>query len=369
MTLTTQIQNSIQQNGAITFAEFMQRALYTPNLGYYSSQATKFGPGGDFTTAPELTNLFGYTLANEFQKLLANNNLPIILEFGAGSGKLCIDILTRLDTLGTLPQEYHIVELSADLRQRQQQLVQQAIPHLASRVKWLSSLPQESFAGIVVANEVLDAMPVARFYKSHNEILESYIDCAQDGTLFEEFRAITTPDLKEYITEKLPHLDNYISEVNLWLPGWFNACANMLEIGAMFILDYGFPRHELYHVDRKLGTLMCHYQHTAHTNPLINIGMQDLTTHVDFTHVAESAFDAGFHVAGYTNQASFLLANGLLNLLSEVEDEKLLILQQQAVKKLIQPHEMGELFKVIALTKNIHNSLIGFQLNDKRVNL
>jgi SAM-dependent MidA family methyltransferase len=366
MTLTNQIQNFIQQHGAITFADFMQRALYTPNFGYYSSGSTKFGPNGDFITAPELTNLFGYTLANEFKPILENLSQPNLLEFGAGSGKLCIDVLTRLEQLDSLPEQYLILELSADLKARQKHNILQQIPHLAHKVTWLDSYPQTPFAGIILANEVLDAMPVARFAKIHNQLFESYINCHQSGELYEEFLPIKTPGLGEYITQALPNLENdYQSEVNLWLPGWFKSCASILTHGAMFIIDYGFPRHEFYHADRNRGTLMCHYQHTAHANPLINIGLQDLTAHVDFTHVAESAHAAGLHVAGYTNQASFLLANGLLNLLSLDNN----IMQQQAVKQLIQPSEMGELFKVIALTKQLEIPLTGFQLSDKRARL
>ena len=369
MNLTNQIQQLIKENGAITFAEFMQRALYTPQLGYYSSDLTKFGRGGDFTTAPELTPLFAQTLANEFKTILKNLSTPIIFEFGAGSGRLCVDLLTALDKLKCLPNQYVILELSADLKARQLQLIQQEIPHLAHLVTWITTWPQQPFNGVIIANEVLDAMPVSRFYKTPTALLESYVDCMNDGTLFETFKPITTVKLQEYLQHALTNVSDYQSEANIWLPDWFKSCAAMLANGAMFVIDYGFPRHEFYHLDRNTGTLMCHYKHKTHPNPFINIGTQDLTAHVDFTHVAEAAHAAGLRVAGYTNQASFLLANGLLNLLSAIEDEKLRILQQQAVKKLLQPDEMGELFKVIALTKNYPLPLTGFQLSDKRASL
>ncbi len=348
----------------------MQAALYTPNLGYYTAGLQKFGPGGDFITAPELTPLFGQTLANQCQQILVALDSPIIFEFGAGSGRLCVDVLKQLDKLSCLPTAYHILEVSGSLRQRQQELIQREIPHLADKVQWLSSWPTQPFNGVVIANEVLDAMPVTRFLQTSDGILESFIGLNDQGQLEEVFRPTTDSRLLTQVATVLsPEISPYLSEVNLFIDDWLQQCFNMLNKGAVFLVDYGFPRHEYYHPDRHQGTLMCHYHHQAHTNPLIHIGEQDITAHVDFTHVADAAVAAGFHVAGFTNQASFLLANGLLNYLSDIVDDRERVNSQQAVKQLIQPNEMGELFKVIGLTKQLDLALNGFQLNDKRMSL
>ncbi len=370
MNLFDSICIQLRQQGAITFADFMQQALYTPNLGYYSAGLQKFGVGGDFITAPELTPLFAQTLAHQCLQLLPVLDQPILFEFGAGSGQLCVDILAHLERLDGLPDEYHILEVSGHLQSRQRELIMTKIPHLAHRVKWLSQWPAKPFNGVVIANEVLDAMPVHRFLQAKDGLFESYIILDEQGKLQEQFKPCVNPRLTEHVQAVLPReIYSYQSEANLFIDDWFRQCYGMLEQGALFIIDYGFPRHEYYHPERHAGTLMCHYRHLAHTDPLAHLGEQDITAHVDFTHVAEAAFAAGFHVAGYTNQASFLLANGLLSLLSAVDNEHDRINSQQAVKQLLQPNEMGELFKVIALTKNIELSLSGFQLHDKRASL
>ena len=370
MSLLNSICAQLRQKGAIPFVDFMHQALYTPNLGYYSAGSQKFGADGDFITAPELTPLFGQAVANQCQQVLTSLDDPLVFEFGAGSGKLCVDILTHLEHLDCLPRAYHILEVSGHLQRRQQELILAKIPHLADKVKWLTAWPLQSFAGVVIANEVLDAMPVHRFLQTKDGRLESYIALNPAGELHEVFEPCTNPRLSTYLQAALPcDIYPYQSEANLFLDDWLRQCAAMIDRGAFFIIDYGFPRHEYYHPDRHSGTLMCHYRHLAHSNPLVHIGEQDITAHVDFTHVAEAAYDAGFHVAGYTNQASFLLANDLLSLLANVEDEHARINSQQAVKQLLQPNEMGELFKVIALTKHIELPLNGFQLQDKRASL
>ena len=370
MSLLNFISAQILQRGAMPFDEFMHHALYAPNLGYYSAGSQKFGAGGDFITAPELTPLFGYTLANQCQQVLSRLENPILFEFGAGSGQLCVDILTHLERLDCLPREYHILEVSGHLQSRQKDLIQLKLPHLSSRVKWLSSWPMAPFTGVVIANEVLDAMPVHRFLQTKDCLLESYITLNEKNELSEVFKPCVNARLTKHAQMVLSSdMYPYQSEANLFIDDWFCQCHAMLERGAFFILDYGFPRHEYYHPERYDGTLMCHDRHLAHTNPLVHLGEQDITAHVDFTHVAEAAHAAGFHVAGYTNQASFLLGNGLLNLLMAVENERDRMNSQQAVKQLLQPSEMGELFKVIALTKKIEWPLDGFQLQDKRVSL
>lgn len=354
---------------AMPFVEFMHYALYAPFVGYYSAGHFPFGAQGDFITAPELTPLFGYTLARQLSPLLSALQQPIIFEFGAGSGRLCVDILQELQRLDALPVEYHILDVSASLKEKQQALIQKEIPDLYSRVRWLTRWPEEAFEGIMIANEVLDAMPVHRFLKTEQGLFESMIHFNESKQVFEEeFTACKNPLLQAHIEQILTHdITPYLSEVNLFVDDWLTQCAAALKKGALFIIDYGFPQHEFYHPDRSQGTLMCHTQHQAHPNPLKNPGHEDITAHVDFTHVAEAAHNAGFHVAGFTNQASFLLANDLLSFLST--SEELNTKNQHAVKQLTHPSEMGELFKVIALTKHLDAPLRGFQLHDKRASL
>jgi len=365
------LREHLNQHGAIPFVDFMHLALYAPNWGYYTRSRSPLGASGDFITAPELTPLFGYTLAQQCEQVLQHLNQPILFEFGAGSAQLCIDILTRLEQRDALPEAYYILEVSASLKAQQQENIRTKLPHLANRVHWLSAWPEKAFEGVVIANEVLDAMPVHRFLKTDTQLFESMIGLDDQGHLTESFVPCTNTRLKAHVARVLTHdTVPYASEANLLIDGWNEAYHAMLSRGAVLLLDYGFPEHEYYHPSRTHGTLMCHHQHKAHPNPLLHPGEEDITAHVDFTHVADAALNAGFEVSGYTNQASFLLANGLLSLLEEkANDERTQIKQQQAVKQLLQPHEMGELFKVIALTKQLDFSLTGFQLHDKRASL
>jgi SAM-dependent MidA family methyltransferase len=370
MTLLHKLGEQLAQQKEMPFVDFMQAALYDPEAGYYSSGLTKIGVQGDFITAPELTPLFGYTLANQCQQVLSLFDQPVILEFGAGTGALCVALLEHLEHLNCLPETYFILELSAHLRHCQKELVAQKIPHLVDKVHWLDHWPKQAFNGVIIANEVLDAMPIHRFLVEEDRILESYISLSEQGQLIEQFKPCQNQRLFDYITKTLPPITApYLSEANLFIDHWVTENYNLLQHGLVLLIDYGFPRHEYYHADRYQGTLMCHHQHRAHTNPLIHVGEQDITAHVDFTQIAEAGQQAGFHVAGYTNQASFLLANGLLHLLDDIEDKHQLFRAKQAVKQLIQSSEMGELFKVIALSKNIEIPLNGFLLNDKRVSL
>ncbi|MGL5741237.1 MAG: class I SAM-dependent methyltransferase [Legionella sp.] len=370
MSILQTLHSELTQRGAIPFIEFMQHALYAPGEGYYSSGLQKLGKHGDFITAPELTPLFGKTLANQCQQVLAGLDSPVIFEFGAGSGALCVAILEHLAELNALPDTYAILEVSANLRHRQRVLIEEKIPHLAHRVTWYDRWPYLPFNGVVLANEVLDAMPVHRFMKTEKGIMESYVTLNEQRQLTELFKPCHNQRLLDYINNRLV-LPNapYLSEVNLFLDDWILNNYHMLKQGVVFLIDYGFPRHEYYHPDRNQGTLMCHYQHHTHPDPLAHPGEQDITAHVDFTHVAEEGQQAGFHVAGYTNQASFLLANGLLSFINLLDNELEQVHAQHVIKQLTQPSEMGELFKVIALSKNREIALNGFQLHDKRVSL
>lgn len=368
MSLLDLIRQTIRHQGAIPFVDFMQMALYAPQYGYYQKM-TEIGAEGDFVTAPALTSLFGYTLANQCVDIFQTLNQPRILEFGAGTGHLCVDLLSELERQHALPLEYFILEVSAGLKARQQARIHQAIPHLASRVKWISTWPKEPFEGVMIANEVLDAMPVHRFLQTETELLEYYVDLDVKDELVEQLVVCKNLRLIEHVKAFLPqNIYPYQSEANLFIDDWIKKCHNSLIKGVLIIFDYGFPRREYYHPDRFQGTLMCHSQHRVHGNPLMQVGDQDITAHVDFTHVAEAADKAGFQVTGYTNQAAFLLGNQLLDRLAQVEPSEQLA-QQQAVKKLLQPNEMGELFKVMALSKNLDIPLKGFIFQDKRASL
>lgn len=367
MNLPALILEKIRSRTSLPFAEFMQMALYDPIGGYYTVGLQQFGQ--DFTTAPQISPLFAACLANQCAEVLRAVTQPVILEFGAGSGRLCVDILTHLQNLDCLPESYLILELSGTLQAQQRQIIETEIPHLLSRVQWIQTWPSTSFQGVILANEVLDAMPVHRFLQTDKALYEIHIAATSDDQLCEVIKICDNERLQAHVKNVLAS-DRYPyqSEVNLLVAGWLQHCAQILSRGMMLIVDYGFPCAEYYHPDRNQGTLMCHYRHRTHPNPLIHIGEQDITAHVDFTHVAESAVQAGFAVSGFTSQASFLLSTGLLNLVN-AEDSTRLFQQQQAVKLLTHPSEMGELFKVMALTRTWDDPLTGFQLQDRRASL
>lgn len=359
-TLQAVIQHEIDCEGPISFARFMEMALYTPGLGYYTAGSEKIGEAGDFVTAPEISALFSMCLANQCAEVL-NVTGGDILEFGAGTGKMAAALLQRLDRLGGLPDTYYIVEVSADLKERQYRYFQKTIPHLADKIKWLQQLP-EHINGVILANEVVDAFPVHRFKKLQGKIQEIFVTYDQDQ--FQCVLQSPTPALQNCLA-MLPSLaEGYESEYNTYLAGWITTLDTVLARGVVFIIDYGFPRHEFYHPDRHLGTLMCHYRHRSHHDPFAFIGLQDITSHVDFSSVLEAAQAANFLLAGYTNQASFLLSCGMIDLFSNtLSDEQHLKLAAQA-KVLTSPSEMGELFKVMALAKQFDHALMGFKLRD-----
>lgn len=355
------------QGGWIPFSRFMELALYAPALGYYSAGASKFGTAGDFTTAPEMSALFGRTLARQLVEIMSLST-PHILEFGAGSGKLALDILTELERLEQLPATYSILEVSADLRQRQQALLNKHLPHLANRVQWLDTLPAQ-ISGAVIANEVLDALPVHLLRWKNFQILERGVSSkgSSKGSNFVwQERLLETQSLLE-LAQQISVPDDYLSEISLTARGLLSSLCDRLSQGAMLFIDYGFGASEYYHPQRNTGTLMCHYRHHAHDDPFFLPGLQDITAHVDFTAVAESAIDHGANLLGYTTQAHFLLNGGITDLISDVSPDNLreyLPLSAQ-IQKLTSPAEMGELFKVIALGKGIDAPLRNFLTGDK----
>ncbi|HTJ97811.1 MAG TPA: SAM-dependent methyltransferase [Rhodocyclaceae bacterium] len=362
--LQTHIAAAINAAGGwISFAQFMELALYAPGLGYYSGGAQKFGAAGDFITAPELTPLFAQTLAAQAVQVMAASK-PNILEAGGGSGALATDLLLELEQRQALPEQYLILELSGELRARQAATLQQRAPHLLDRVQWLDTLPQK-FSGFVVANEVLDAMPVHLLQWQVDGVTERGVTISPEGAFAWEEKPLSEA-LRPYV-EALPATAPCISELNLAARAWIAGWAEILEQGALVLLDYGFPRHEYYHAQRQTGTLICHYRHHTHEDPFWWPGLNDITAHVDFTAMAEAGFGAGLNVAGYTSQAAFLINCGLTDVLARTsaEDTVIYLKQSKAVEKLISPAEMGELFKVIAFSKGIDETLIGFARGDK----
>jgi SAM-dependent MidA family methyltransferase len=340
----------------------MELALYSPGLGYYAAGAHKFGEAGDFITAPELSPLYGRTVARQAAEIMAQSAANL-LELGAGSGKLAVDMLAELEQLGSLPESYAILEVSADLRARQQTLVREHLPHLLDRVRWLDELP-ERFSGAIVANEVLDALPVHLLHWRDSAITERGVAADENGFTWQE-RAISDPVLL-HAAQQITVPDDYVSEICLAARGLINSLAQRLDQGAMLFIDYGFGAREFYHPQRRSGTLMCHYRHHAHDDPFFLPGLQDITAHVNFTDIAECGIDAGLELLGYTSQAFFLINCGITGLIGDIPPENLrdyLPLSAQ-LQKLTSPAEMGELFKVIALGKGMANPLSGFAQGD-----
>lgn len=362
--LQAQIRAEIEKAGGwIPFTRYMELALYAPGLGYYSGGATKFGAPGDFVTAPEVSALFGRALARQVAQVvdLVDGD---ILEVGAGTGRLMADVLLELELLGCLPRSYFVLELSAGLKERQQALLARNAPHLADRVRWLNRLP-ESFTGLILGNEVLDAMPVHVVAWRDNGIYERGVCIRQDAFAWEE-RPLEPQDLFD-IARALNPPPEYVSEISLAARGFISSLARILERGAMLFVDYGFGQREYYHPQRRTGTLMCHYRHQAHDDPFYWPGLQDITAHVDFTCVAERAIDAGLRLLGFTTQAHLLINCGVTQILAQTPAENAVAYLPLAsqLQKLVSPAEMGELFKVIALGKDIGEPLMGFVQGDK----
>jgi len=354
--------------GALGFDRFMELALYAPGLGYYSAGSRKFGEAGDFVTSPELSTLFSRCLARQCREVLDGLGGGEILEFGAGSGVMAADILAELSALECLPERYCILELSAELRARQQETIREKVPQLAGRVEWLEGLPAAGFRGVVLANEVLDAMPAHRFRIAGGEPRELFVERQGEGFALREGEpgAELAAALSQ-LRQQAALGEGYESEINLRAADWVHSIGDFLGQGVALLIDYGFPRSEYYHPQRNRGTLMCHYRHRAHDDALILPGLQDITAHVDFTAVAEAALAAGLAVRGYTSQANFLVANGLTGLLAEAEgDVKRQLTLAAQVKRLTMPGEMGELFKVMALGRGWERPLQGFALRDER---
>lgn len=351
--------------GWLPFEHWMQAALYEPGLGYYSAGSTKLHQGGDFTTAPETSPLFGQALARQIAEILAAAQSSTVLEFGAGSGTLAAAVISALRDLG-IDANYRILELSADLRARQQE----RLASWGSQVQWLDALPH-AFTGCIVANEVLDAMPAILFQWTEAgtpALLGVAMDARPDASApFRWMLRDAPPATSAAIAGRMPPLPGYRSELNPQAEAWVRNLGLWLEKGAALLIDYGFPRREYYHPQRTQGTLMCHFRHHAHDQPLVLAGLQDITAHVDFTAMADAALDGGLDVLGYTSQARFLMNAGLTDLIRAPGDDPALRARQlTALNTLLSEAEMGELFKVLAVGRGITPPLMGFARGDRR---
>ncbi len=352
--------------GRLGFDAYMQLALYAPGLGYYVNGLRKFGAQGDFVTAPERSPLFARALARQVAQVLAAVPDGEVLEFGPGSGALAAELLAELDRLGCAPRRYLMLELSAELQQRQRAAIAERVPHLAGRVAWLAQLP-ERLAGVVIANEVLDAMPARRFRVSDRGIAELFVTSAGDGLTL-----LDGPPQDERLTARVAALDlppGYESEVNFAAEGWVRTVCEHLQRGLLLLIDYGYAQAEYYHPQRHTGTLQCHYRQRAHGDALLWPGLQDITAHVDFTAMAQAGCQVGATLAGFATQAQFLINCGLPQLLEAIDpaDPAYLDLALQA-RQLLLPQAMGEAFKVLALTRGMDDGdgLIGFAGGDRR---
>jgi SAM-dependent MidA family methyltransferase len=356
--------------GWLSFERFMDLALYAPGLGYYSSGAQKLGSGGDFITAPELSALFGACVAVQCAEILSELRTGCILEIGAGSGRLAADILARLESSGKLPHRYWILEVSADLRQRQRHHFEQHLPHLLDRVEWLDMPPQQGFDGVVLANEVLDALPVARFRWHGDAVQELGIVSRAQRFAWESRPA------SEALTDKCRTLmaaagaweDGYISEYCPRLAAFAQAVTRPLRRGAVFWFDYGLPRAQYYLPERHEGTLIGHFRHRTLEDVLFYPGLADITAWVDFTALAEASRSSGFDLAGFTTQAHFLAGTGIdaeMQRLAASDDARFARLASEA-RQLMLPGEMGERFKAMAWLRKMDRPLSGFALLDLR---
>ncbi len=354
--------------GWLSFDEYLEQVLYAPGLGYYSAGAAKFGAAGDFVTAPEISPLFGACVARQCAPLLGAG--ATLLELGAGSGALAESVLYRLASLGALPREYLILEISGDLVVRQRARLAGLPASLRQRIRWLDALPPQPLRGVMLANEVADALPFQCFTAAPAGFLERGVECTADGELRWAERPAGSSLAAELdrieATLAAPFVPGFRSEVCPRLDAWIATLATSLETGLLLLFDYGLGRGELYHPQRDSGTLRCHYRHRAHANPFLYPGLQDVTAWVDFTRVAETASSAGLTVSGYSTQAAFLLASGIDQELADASTVAARARLAAQARELLMPGEMGETFKAMALTRGIEASLTGFALQDLR---
>ncbi|WP_321958021.1 class I SAM-dependent methyltransferase [Paraburkholderia bannensis] len=363
--------------GWLPFDRYMERTLYAPGLGYYSGGSRKFGlladDGSDFVTAPEMSPLFAATLARAVGEALAASGTRALMEFGAGTGRLAAGVMLALEALGVPFDSYAIVDLSGELRERQRETIAQRAPHLLERVQWLDALPA-SFEGVVIGNEVLDAMPVRLFTRKDAVWHERGVAVNADNAfVFSDRPAMSGRDadwaqgVPGSVLAAIDGSDDYVAETHEAALAFTRTVCAMLTRGAAFFIDYGFPESEYYHPQRVQGTLMCHYRHRAHDDPFLYPGLQDITAHVEFTGIAQAGVETGADLLGYTSQARFLMNAGITEVLGEIDvsDVARFIPAANAVQKLVSEAEMGELFKVIAFSRGIDSTIAAFARGDR----
>jgi SAM-dependent MidA family methyltransferase len=360
--------------GWLSFERFMELALYAPGLGYYSAGSVKIGVGGDFVTAPEVSDLFNRCVARQCAEILSATGGEI-LELGAGTGRMAAVVLSALAAQGVLPERYAILEVSADLAARQRARLAQLPPQLRERVVWLERLPESPLRGVMLANEVADALPCRRFTWRDGAVRELGVAlaaaAAAGGNVFREQSAAADAPLLRACEGLLASLEGelpqgYTSEVCLRVQPWIASLSECLGRGVLLLCDYGLPRRHYYHRERASGTLRCHFKQRAHADPYINVGVQDITAWVDFTRIAEAALAANLTVSGFATQAAFLLASGLEGFVAEADDDAQRARLAGEARRLVLPEEMGEAFKFMALTRGYDAPLSGFALQDLR---
>jgi SAM-dependent MidA family methyltransferase len=367
--MTARIQQELEAVGGwLPFGRFMELALYAPGLGYYSAGSVKIGVGGDFVTAPEVSDLFSRCVARQCADVLAETGGEI-WELGAGTGRMAATILRELSELGALPNRYAILEVSGDLADRQRTRIQQLSPDLRERVVWMDRFPETPVRGVVLANELLDALPFQRFVVRDGRAHE--LGVALEGGTFGWREQSTGWPAADALLHELPVVlpDGYSSEVCLNVGPWIGAVAERLAAGAFLLFDYGLPRAHYYHPQRADGTLRCYFKQRAHDDPFVNVGVQDITAWVDFTRVAEAALNANLEVAGFATQAAFLLGTGIEAMTAAAPDVATQARLAGEARRLLLPGEMGEAFKVMALTRELRRPLCGFAYQDLRDSL
>lgn len=359
--------------GWLPFSQFMELALYSPGLGYYSAGSVKLGAGGDFVTAPEVSALFGACVARQCAEVLSVTGGDV-LEFGAGTGRLAAVVLRELDTHASLPRRYRILEVSADLRERQRATLERLPAALRRRVEWLDRLPEEPMRGVLLANEVLDALPFERIVVRDGSVQALGVSLDGSGAFVASERnadAMLASQARRWL-ESLPHAlpHGYVTELSPRMPAWIRSASECLELGVALLFDYGLPAAQLYHPQRTQGTLRCHVRHTAHDDPFVNVGLQDITAWVDFTAVAQAAVNEGLDMLGFTTQAAFLLGTGIESLVADPDaDLRTRVARSGEAQRLLLPGQMGEAFKAIALGRGYEQALAGFSVRDLRDSL
>jgi len=359
--------------GCMPFDVFMEAALYEPGLGYYSNGLMPFGEQGDFITAPETGSLFAGCLAQCIASVLKPPGQGVVMELGAGSGILAADLLIALQALDVLPEHYWILERSAAMRAMQMETLRDRVPGLVARVTWLDTLPDAAFNGVIFGNEVADALPVKRFRWHGDSVFE--LGVGRDDGGLQECEWPADDELDAYVSRLAQQGQwegDYVSEYCTALPAWIRSLSDCIARGLLLMIDYGYGRSEYYHPQRCMGTLVCHYRHTANADPFRYPGLQDITAFVDFTAIAEAADDAGMHLEGYTSQAQFLLACGIDRLMTDAAepgDTARFLQLSNEVKRLVLPGEMGERFKVMGFSRNLGEAVRGFAAQDLRSRL